>query len=115
MNDVRHAFRSLIKSPGFTAVVLFTLALGIGVNTSMYTLVDALLFRSAPFPDPDRLVIVQGTSARSQRGGFSFSEIEEMRAQAAASPAHPFASLTTLSGWNNTLAEPGQPAERLSS
>ena len=115
MNDLRHAFRSLAKSPGFTAVVLFTLALGIGVNTSMYTLVDALLFRSAPFPEADRLMIVQGTSARSQRGGFSFAEIEEMRAQAASDASHPFETLTALSGWNNTLAEPGQPAERLSS
>ncbi|MEO6568734.1 MAG: ABC transporter permease [Opitutaceae bacterium] len=115
MNDLRHAFRSLTRSPGFTAVVLFTLALGIGVNTSMYSLMDALLFRSAPFPEADRLTIVQGTSARSQRGGFSFVELEEMRAQAASDPSHPFESLTTLSGWNNTLAEPGQPAERLSS
>ena len=50
--DFRFAFRTLAKSPGFTAVALLTLALGIGVNTSMYTLVDVLLFRSAPFPRP---------------------------------------------------------------
>lgn len=123
MTSLRIALRTLLKTPGFTIISLVTLALGIGVNTSMYTLVDVLLFRSAPFPEPDRLVAVFGTTAQAQRQGFSFAEIEEMRAQAAtpggtegsAIASHAFESLTTFSGWNNTLAEPGQPAERLTS
>ena len=123
MRALRFALRQLIKTPGFTIVALITLALGIGVNTSMYTLVDVLLFRSAPFPEPDRLVAILGTTAQTQRDGFSFAEIEEMRVQTAgpadtsatAGPTHTLESLTTFSGWNNTLAEPGQPAERLSS
>ena len=118
LSDFRFAVRNLAKSPGFTAVALLTLALGIGVNTSMYTLVDVLLFRSAPFPDPDRMAFVQGTTAKGQPDGFSFAETEEMRAQAAApqgGATAPFASLTTLAGWDNTLVEPGRPAERLHS
>ena len=63
ISDLRFAFRQLIKTPGFTIVALLTLALGIGVNTSMYTLVDVLLFRSAPFPEPDRLLFIQGLTA----------------------------------------------------
>ena len=51
LSDLRFAFRSLAKSPGFAAVVLLTLALGIGVNTSMYTLVDVLFFRTVPVRD----------------------------------------------------------------
>ncbi len=121
LSDLRFAFRQLIKAPGFTTVALVTLALGIGVNTSMYTLVDVLLFRSAPFPEPDRLLLVQGTTAQAQSDGFAFTEIEEMRAQAAASAGgaaagdqpRAFESITAFAGWNNALAEPGQPAERL--
>jgi predicted permease len=117
--DLRFALRQLIKTPGFSIVALVTLALGIGVNTSMYTLVDVTLFRSAPFPEPDRLVLIRGTTAQAQPDGFAFAEIEEMRAQVAAGGAaaggqpRAFDSITTFAGWNNALAEPGQPAERL--
>ena len=113
MSALRFAFRQLIKTPGFTIVALVTLALGIGVNTSMYTLVDVLLFRSAPFPEPDRMLFIQGLTAQGQPDGFSFAEIEEMRALAASGPSAAFESITAFSGWNNDLAEPGQPAECL--
>lgn len=115
MSTLRFAIRQLLKTPGFTVVALVTLALGIGVNTSMYTLVDVLLFRSAPFPDSERLVTIQGTTAQTQHDGFSFAETEEMRAQTTggAGQAHTLESLTTLSGWTDAYSEPGQPAERL--
>ncbi len=73
MSDLKHAFRSLAKSPGFTLVVLLTLALGIGVNTSMYTLVDVMLFRTVPFAEPDRLLSILGTNPQTQRDNFSFA------------------------------------------
>ena len=57
-NDARFAFRQLRKSPGFTVIVLVTLALCIGVNTAIYSVLDAVLFRKAPFPEPDRLALV---------------------------------------------------------
>jgi len=108
-----HAVRSLLRTPSFTIIALVTLALGIGVNTSMYTLMDVLMFRSAPFPEPDRLVVINGTNAQSQRDNFSVVEIEEMREQVAGEdPSRPMESLTTIAFWSNTLAEPGQPAER---
>ncbi|HEX2101887.1 MAG TPA: ABC transporter permease [Candidatus Synoicihabitans sp.] len=116
---LRIACRTLLKSPGFTVIALVTLALGIGVNTSMYTLMDVLLFRAAPFPEPDRLVRLLGNSAQSPRGGFAFHEAIEIRQQIAADPAtlttpgRPFESITVYTFWNNTYAEPGQPAERL--
>jgi predicted permease len=121
LSDIRHAFRSLGKSSSFTCVVLLTLALGIGVNTSMYTLVDVLLFRSAPFPESERLLLVQSRTAQGQREGYSFSEFEEMRSQVSATAENstgqprPFDSFTAFSYWNDALAEPGQPAERLDS
>ncbi len=112
-SSVRFALRQLIKSPGFTIIALVTLALGIGVNTSMYTLVDVLLFRSAPFPEPDRLLFIQGLTAQGQPDGFANAEIDEMRAQAATGPDAAFESITAWTQWNNAYAEPGQPAERL--
>lgn len=121
ITDLRYAFRSLVKSPGFTLVALLTLGLGIGVNTSMYTLVDVLLFRSAPFPESERMLLLQGKTAQGQDDGYSLREFEEMRAQVSKSASsdanstqgRAFASFTAFSFWNNALAEPGQPAERL--
>src|SRR3954451_3269058 len=57
-NDVRFALRQLRKSPGFLFTVLATLALCIGVNTAIFSVLDAVLFRPAPFPEPERLAML---------------------------------------------------------
>jgi predicted permease len=66
--DLRFTLRKLRRSPGFTVVVVLTLALGVGANTAIFTLVDSILLRPLPFPSPDRLVRVYQTAP--ERGAF---------------------------------------------
>jgi len=58
MNDIRYGLRSLLKQPGFTAVCVFSIALGIGVNTALFSFVNTILFRPLAFPDSNQLVRV---------------------------------------------------------
>ncbi len=69
--DVRYSVRALRKQPGFTAVVLLTLGMGIGANTAMFSVINAVLLRPLPFPDPERLVQVWESNARLDLPHFS--------------------------------------------
>ena len=81
IHDLRFAIRTLLKAPGFTAVAVLTLALGIGANTALFSVVDALMIRALPFKDADRLVRI--TAEFPKRGvrdvGLSVPEFLDFR------------------------------------
>src|SRR5688500_6617512 len=106
--DVRFSLPILQKHKGFTIVSALTLALGIGVNTAMFSVLNTFLFGSLPYPQSERLVRLWRTSPHSQNWPFSVANFFDQRAQNTV-----FEGLAAYSYPGRTLTEPGQPAERL--
>src|SRR5713101_5838209 len=82
--NLRHGLRLAARNPGFTAVVVLTLALGIGANTAIFSLVNAVLLHPLPYKDPDRLALLWTVDARpnvDQVGTTSFLDFELWKSQ----------------------------------
>src|ERR1700716_755293 len=107
--DIRYALRSLRKSPAFAAVAILTLALGIGANTAIFTVVNAVFFHPVPVEDASTLVQVFTTDQRKIFGPnanflpVSFPNADDIRAR-----ARSFAGLTTFVGSPVSMTISGQ-------
>ena len=110
LQDIRYGWRTLLRSRGFAVIAALCLALGIGVNTAIFSLVRGLLFRSLPFAHGDRITVVWATNAQQGTGdgGFAFGDLQDLRASGV------FTQLEGMTDRSVTLAE-GDIAERLES
>ena len=79
--DLRYACRSLAGNPGFTAIAVACLALGIGVNATIFSVIDGVILRPAPYPEPDRLIILNARNLeqRVNRGPLSYQDFKDIR------------------------------------
>src|SRR5215218_157080 len=106
--DVRYSLRLLRKHKGFTVVAVLTLALGIGVNTAMFSVLNTFLFRSLPYPQSERLVRVFRTSPHSQSWPHSAGNFFDQHDKNTV-----FEKMAAYNFTSRNLTEQGQTAERL--
>ena len=108
MQDVRYGLRGLRKSPRFTVAALLTVVLGVGANATIFSVLNPLLFKPLPYPEPERIVAVFRTSPQSNRWPHSMANYLDHRARNTM-----FEQLAAVNFEDTSLAEPNKPAERL--
>ena len=104
MGDLRYAVRSLVKSPGFSAIAILTLAVGIGATSAIFSFVDAVLLRPLPYADPDRILLVMERPPGGGRNVISALNFLDWR-----SDNRVFASIAAATGGAMTLSGVGEP------
>lgn len=105
LQDVRYAVRQLQKSPGFAAVAIVTLALGIGANTAIFSVANGVLVRDLPYNDPQRLTLLWSVGSDDNRDQLSATDIDDYRSQ-----NHVFENVVAFGDWNAQFSGPGDPS-----
>jgi putative ABC transport system permease protein len=106
LRDLRFAIHSLRRSPGFTLIAVVTLALGIGANTAMFSVLNGYMLRPTPYADSGRLDRIFRTTAQDPRGGVSPADYRDLEAAIGG-----YGTVAAYANWDVSLAEPGKPAE----
>jgi putative ABC transport system permease protein len=107
LQDLRFGIRSLVRRPGFSIIAAVTIALGIGANTAIFSVVNAVLIRPLPYHDPDRLALIWGTQGKSGQQGVVYADYLDWRAR-----SQSFTELGAFRGQSITLTG-GESPERL--
>src|SRR5580765_3822760 len=107
LQDLKFAVRLLLKDRWFTAVAVIALALGIGVNATVFTFVNAVLIRGLPFAEADRVLVVASRDAKGRDGNASYADFQDWR-----DATRTFASLSAFSGATMNLSDEGRAPER---
>ena len=107
IHDVRFGVRMLRKSPGFTIVVVLTLALGVGASTAIFSAVNPILFESLPYPQADRLAMIEEAGSNGTRNAGTFGMYRGL-----AERSRSFESISVSKGWRPTITGAAEP-ERL--
>ena len=107
--DLRYALRSLRKAPGFTAIAVACLALGIGVNATIFSVVDGVLLQPYPYPEADRIIVLNSTNQRLgvNRSGVSYLDFRDWRDETTT-----MASLAAFTQRSLTIADGSTDPER---
>ncbi len=108
LQDFRYAVRTLARTPGFTFAALVTLALGIGANTAIFSVVNTVLLRPLPYQDPDRLVMIGDRDSDGSASNLGYATFQDFRDRSRTVP-----EMAAIRSWNPTLVAGGE-AERLS-
>src|ERR1043165_3603676 len=112
LRDLRYAIRMLLKTPSFTAVAVVSIALGIGANTAVFSVVNAVLLKSLPYKDPETLMLVWGSGESEgtlhNRDQVSATDVADFRHQTTS-----FEEVATYTGWNPIMSGNGGSAERV--
>jgi putative ABC transport system permease protein len=111
MNDLRYALRMLWKSPAFSIIAVATLALGIGANTAIFSVIESSLLRPLPFPNPDRLVRVYETFEENGASSDLLNLAEKSVRQWREYGSDIFEGIGVATGAGVSIAGPGQPAQ----
>src|SRR3982751_947585 len=106
LQDLRYGVRVLWKSPGFTVTAILALALGIGANTAIFSVVNAILLQPLPYEKPEQLVRIGSANARTGdvMGSFSPQDFYDWRARNTV-----FESIAAYDGWSPSLTGVGEP------
>src|SRR5262245_20306176 len=91
--DIRFALRSLLRRPGFTAVALLTLALGIGINAALFSVVNGVLLNPLPFAQPEQLVVMDQSKPNFETGAIPYPNFLDLRKE-----NQTFAAMSIFSG-----------------